>query len=124
MKRSKKVVTKHHHIKVEIIDNYRAKTLDNIFVSVYGYVIRVSEGFITDGASVPMLFWSIGYTPFCLDTLRGAIVHDYIYRERKDITRFWCDMIFLFLMKESGASFIKRWSYFIMVRLFGWISRR
>jgi hypothetical protein len=115
--------TRHHHIRVEIISNYEAMTIDDIVVDKFGFYLVVPAGFKTDGASVPKWCWSLGFSPFCLDTLRGAIVHDYLYRRRLDIPRYLCDAIFLALMKESGASLCKRLTYFLMVRVFGWIPR-
>ena len=119
-----RVITRHHKIRVDIINNREVRTVDGIWVDKYGYQFYVSPKFKTDGASVPSIFWWLGFSPFALDTLRAAIAHDYMFRcLKRSIPYFFANLIFLALMKESGASFIKRWLYFIMVSLFGWIPR-
>jgi len=79
---------------------------------------KVPEGFITDFASVPRLFWNIvppwgkyGY---------AAIIHDYMYKTGK-YGRKTSDKVFLRIMKESKVVWWKRTLMYKMVRLFGWI---
>lgn len=38
---------------------------------------RVPAGYVTDGASIPRLLWSVVGSPYDADHLRAAIVHDY-----------------------------------------------
>ena len=40
----------------------------------------VPEGFVSDGASIHKLFWTITTSPFHPKIIRGAFIHDYLYR--------------------------------------------
>ena len=40
----------------------------------------VPTGFVSDGASIPQLFWTVTTSPFHPKIIRGAIIHDYLYR--------------------------------------------
>lgn len=91
----------------------------NLTVKFDGLTFTVKKGYITDGASIPFIFWSFGLHPFQSDTLTPAIFHDIFYQTRR-YTRFTCDWNFLFLMKRNKVSFIKRLAFFLAVRLFGW----
>ena len=79
--------------------------------------ITIPKGFKTDGASIPRLFWWLGWKPFDNDTLYPAIIHDFLYRWH--FPRLIADLIFLKMMENYGVCWIKRWTYFIAVRLFG-----
>jgi hypothetical protein len=81
-----------------------------------GYIL-VPKGFITDGASVPKVLWSLGWTPFAKDTLEAAVVHDYLYRVQAP--RTVSDLIFYELMKDNGVRFLKRLTYLLAVRVGG-----
>lgn len=115
------LITKHHKIKALALPKFKIKTLDRVKCDYYGFKYIVPAGFITDGASIPKFLWLFGFDPFALNTLRAAIIHDYLYKTK--VKRFWCDVVFLEVMKESGCPFFKRWLYFLAVRCFGWIPR-
>jgi hypothetical protein len=117
-----RVTTRHHHIRVDIINNREVRTVDPILVDLFGMKFIVPAHFKTDGASIPRILWWL-YQPLNLDSLRGAIAHDYCYRVCKDIPRRWCDMVLFYMMKESGSSLFKCYTFYAMVRLFGWIPR-
>ena len=85
--------------------------------------IRVPAWFLTDGASVPRLFWNI-LSPFG-DYFGAAVIHDFLYspnNRRHD--RETCDAIFLAAMEDAGVSWIKRRTIYRAVRLAGWRSYR
>jgi len=48
---------------------------------VLGFTLTIPKGFLTDGASVPRLFWNL--IPPWGDYGPAAIVHDYLYRWQK-----------------------------------------
>lgn len=87
--------------------------------------ITVPTGFITDGASIPQLFWAIlgphgTYFP-------AAVIHDYLYNKASDgsfgdLTRAEADQIFLDAMESIGVSWLTRHTIYYAVRLFGWTS--
>lgn len=95
-----------------------------------GKVIVVPEGFVTDFASIPRLFWII-LTPDGQYT-QAAVLHDYLYSVRGKVknpgsdeiivfSRKDCDDIFLEGMQVLGVPFWKRSVMHRAVRMFGWI---
>lgn len=79
--------------------------------------ICVPEGFKTDLASIPRLFWSI-YPPFG-KYIEASVIHDYLYRIK--FPRRVADGIFRRIMREDGVSWFTRNMFYFAVRLFGWI---
>ena len=70
-------------------------------------VIYVPAGFVSDGASVPQIFWSI-FPPFG-KYLEAAVVHDYIYEELcHKFTKEKADRVFKELLKVLRISSVKR----------------
>ena len=77
-----------------------------ILLEPMGYVIGdtndfiiVPAGFVTDLASIPQAFWSMGLTPQGQYS-RAAIIHDYLYWSQK-CTRDQADRLLVVAMKES-----------------------
>jgi hypothetical protein len=93
------------------------------YVSFLG-IITVPTGFVSDGASIPRVFWSImgPQGPW----FYAAIVHDYLYSKsstgRFDCDRWEADEIFLDAMKDLGVRWHQRFLIYRAVRLFGWAS--
>ena len=80
--------------------------------------IAVPNGFLTDGASVPRIFWSL-FSPFG-DYFGAALVHDYLYSTgNRKFSRRESDRIFLEAMEDAGVSWIKRQTIYRAVRLGG-----
>lgn len=102
-----KISDRHWRTYVEF--NY---TLDN------GVVITVPEGFITDFASIPRVFW-IFLPPDGIYT-QSAVLHDYLYN-RKLYTRDFCDKLFLEAMEVLKVKKYIRNIMYYAVRAFGWI---
>lgn len=103
------------------ISQKKIKLLKNLHLNYKGIKVVIPKGFKTDGASIPRVFWWFG-KPFDGDTLIPAVCHDWLY-QKTDIPRLICDLIFLDMMKMDGVGLIKRWTYFKVVLIFGWISR-
>lgn len=82
--------------------------------------ITIPKGFIFDGASIPRLFWIIG-TPMWTDTLPGALIHDFIYRNQF-LTRSEADQVFNEEMQKSKVRCIKRIIFYTWVRIWGWLA--
>ena len=96
-----------------LVVNYTSILRGETFKYVY-----IPEGFKTDLASVPRIFWSI-IPPFGRYT-DASVLHDFLYRTQPD----WCskdraDEIFLNYMKKSGVPTWKRTVMYTAVRLFG-----
>jgi hypothetical protein len=86
-------------------------------------VIGVPAGFITDGASIPEMFWSI-LSPFG-PWFHAALFHDWGYsRNNTTLTRAEVDAIFKELMFNIGVPWLKRETIYRAVRLFGASSYR
>lgn len=103
------------------ISQKKIQLLKNLHLNYRGIEVTIPKGFKTDGASIPRLFWWFG-RPFDGDTLYPSFVHDYLYKNT-DMPRLIADLIFLDMMKLNGVPFIKRWTYFKAVLVFGWVAR-
>lgn len=79
-------------------------------------MITVTQGFTTDFASVPRLFWNI-FPPWGKYG-NAAILHDCLYT-RQDRPRKVCDEIFLDAMWCLGVNYFVRWLLYWAVRLGG-----
>ena len=79
--------------------------------------ISIAKGFISDGASIPRIFWNI------LDPtgpyFQAAVVHDYLYRCQR-LTRHQSDAVLLEGMWVLHCKFREYFIIYVMVRLFGW----
>jgi len=87
-------------------------------------IITVPDGFLTDGASVPRIFWNI-FSPFG-SYFPAALIHDYLYSKASYpawvIDRADIDGIFLAAMKDVGVGWLTRRVIYRAVRLGGWAS--
>lgn len=81
--------------------------------------VTVPEGFITDFASIPRIFWSI-LAPTGLYT-KAAVVHDFLYSKenKSDFERKFCDRMFLEGMRALNVGRITRYTMYLGVRCFG-----
>jgi len=87
------------------------------------YDYTVPKLFKTDFASVPLSLQFI-YPPQGKWS-RASVLHDYLYsKERKDVTRFKADKVFLEAMEKDGVSWITRHLFFAGVRAFGGYYKR
>jgi len=84
-----------------------------------GDFITVPKGFVTDGASIPRIFWSIVGPPWG-DYGYAAIVHDFLYHTQP-CSRKEADRIFLEAMQVLKVNKFKRWLMYRMVRMWSWI---
>ena len=96
----------------------------NLFHVVSGFYyeddkweIEVLPGWITDGASVPKIFWNL-FPPVSGQYLEAAILHDALYKSQT-LSRKESDKIFLRAMKYLKVNFFKRYVMYFAVRLFG-----
>lgn len=85
--------------------------------------IEVPAGFITDGASVPRIFWGV-LSPFG-DYFGAALIHDFLYSpNNRRFDRRTCDAIFLQAMTDAGVPWLRRRVIHRAVRVGGWASFR
>lgn len=79
--------------------------------------LYIPEGFITDLASVPRVIWAV-VPPYGLHT-RAAVVHDWLYRSKIQITRAEADNVFLELMQQDKVDPTLAKLMYRAVRMFG-----
>lgn len=85
-------------------------------------VINVPEGFETDFASVPRIFWSIlPLTDAQYD--KAAVIHDYTVRNRKalGLSLGDCHRIFYEALRRAGVPIIRARIMFGAVWCFNWM---
>ena len=99
--------------------NSRMWTLATEFRFVGSKIIDVPAGFLTDGASVPRVFWSL-FDPTG-PYLQAAVIHDYLYNTQV-FSRETADEVFLEAMKACGVGFITRQTVYRAVRFGGWVA--
>ena len=88
------------------------------YYSSFG-LVYVPKNFVTDGASIPRMFWAI-LSPFGA-YFPAALVHDFLYSERNDeFTRAEADEVFLEAMQECKVPWHRRAIIYSAVRLCGW----
>ncbi len=80
-------------------------------------VISVPEGFITDFASIPKIFWSI-LSPID-EYAKAAVLHDFMYAAAP-YNRLRCEEIFLEAMTVLKVPEWKKKCIYRAVYLFGW----
>jgi hypothetical protein len=85
--------------------------------------IEVPAGFLSDGASVPRIFWTL-FSPFG-EYFGAALIHDWLYTPANRIfSRRSSDDIFLAAMKDAGVPWVRRSLIYRAVRVGGWASFR
>lgn len=86
--------------------------------------VTIPAGFLTDGASIPQVFWNI-LAPFG-EYFPAALLHDYLYSQAStghfNTTRKQADALFLEAMFNLGVPWHTRHTIHAAVRAFGWRS--
>jgi hypothetical protein len=80
--------------------------------------VTIKSDFITDGASIPKLFWSVVGNPLSNDLLKPAIIHDGLYTLMQ-LKRLECDKLLKEMLLFNGTSKVKAYFIYYAVRLFG-----
>lgn len=95
--------------------------IDEFYIQIFDYAIRIPSDFTSDLASVPRLLrWIFPrngrWTP-------AALVHDYLYCSHAvlDIRRKDADKIFLLLMLAYNVTPSISYIFYLSVRCFGWL---
>ena len=81
-------------------------------------IITVPKGFISDGASIPKICWSIIGHPMG-EYAPAAWIHDFLF-VTQPVTRKEADRIFIEAMADLGVAFWKRKTMHFFVRICGW----
>ena len=75
-------------------------------------------GLVSDGASIPKIFWSIITSPFHPKIVRGAFIHDYLFRVHI-VPRKVADQKLNSVIKSDGMDRTKAYLIYRAVRDFG-----
>ena len=101
-----------------VIHNSSAVLMDKCTLCLEdGNRLILAKGYTWNGAS--------GATIDTPDTYRASCVHDALYAmihvsEAGRQARLAADRNFLRMLKEDGMPWIRRWTWYLFVRLFGW----
>lgn len=68
-------------------------------------VLTIPKEFITDGASIPQLFWSVIGSPYLPEFITAAIVHDYMCDLKWDVEEM--SLLFFKLLNDSNVHGLK-----------------
>ena len=93
----------------------------------------VREGFHTDGASIPRIFWTLIGGPARAAFMEAAVLHDWHYVRaswydrtgrslvHNIVDRKEADDIFYGLLKKNKVHPFRAWLMWLAVRSFGWL---
>lgn len=81
-------------------------------------IIRIAEGFIFDGLTIPRLLWRVVGHPLQGKALPGGFVHDLLYSTAL-LPRDVADRIFMLILKRNGVPAYKYNIMYRAVRLCG-----
>ena len=68
----------HNKLTISPNGNYNYKVVQDYVFESLGQVYTIPEGFITDGASIPRIFWGVFGGPFCPKNLEASVQHDFL----------------------------------------------
>lgn len=105
-------------LQVELLSNGIDRKL---LINLHYNNLIVPKEFISNGLSIPRLFWSIVGSPWCGKYVKSAILHDYLYDKTcvYNFTRKESDKIFYKSLITDGVSKKKSLLLYYIVRLFG-----
>ena len=91
------------------------------YMNKSGVIISIAEGYETDLASIPRVFWRV-IAPFEL-SISAPLVHDYLYgnggvAQNQVLTREETDKLFLKIMEAEGVPWWRRKIAYRAVRMF------
>lgn len=97
--------------KFELVDDY--------ICELGGDIIGIEKGFISNGADIPRIFWSL-FPPNSPEYLSAVILHDYLTdeAERGNNPYKYADTMFLLALKDLGVNKIKAYIFYYSCRLY------
>ena len=109
---------------IEFISDREALLLDDYSIDTSIGRITIKRGFVSDGASIPFMFWSLlQEQPFSGKLLPSALVHDILYRTHY-VSYHQVNLIFNELAKMNNVPRIKCFLMLQTLNAFGWIAYR
>lgn len=85
-----------------------------------GKKIEVPIGFVSDGASIPRIAYSLIGGRWTGKYVKAALIHDWLYFSQTTEQKF-ADKVFIVAMRVMGVSWWRRVVMYRAVRIFGWI---
>lgn len=98
--------------------NYDFTLCTDFTFSVNGNNRTIPQGFTTDWATIPRIFWTF-YSPSKAETIPAAVIHDFLYFCPQTMTRREADSIFYDALVFQGFPKRTAFNYWIAVRVFG-----
>lgn len=95
------------------------RTGQDLRIKINDQLFIVPKDFDSDLASVPRFLWSI-FPPRYAKFIRPALLHDYLYGEKREYTRRYCDNVFFGALIAEDVHKKIAIIMFLGVRLFGW----
>lgn len=108
-------------VKIDVFEEdeiTKFRTLEEITFTLNGTEHTVEAGFVSDGMSVPAMFWGVISPQVHAVTLKPSIIHDWLYSANV-CTRKQADDLFYTMLTANGFSTLKSWLVWSAVRLFG-----
>lgn len=97
-------------------DTYRLCEDETLKYKGKNYLMKA--GTISNGGSIPRIFWPISITPYDPRAIRGFFWHDYFY-EVQEIKKKLADKILGYLLIEDGVDEQVAENIYLSVRDFG-----
>lgn len=83
--------------------------------------VNVPKGYITNGANIPRVFWSI-YPPNSPEYLSAVVVHDYLCDNAETYEDYvLADNIFFMALKELGVGVMKSALFYLSCKTYHYI---
>jgi hypothetical protein len=95
---------------------------DYSYIDKSGKKWTAKSGSITDGASIPRIFWRLIGSPFTGKYRHASILHDSYYFIPRGEPRIKIDLMFYEAMLFSGVPMFKAKLIYLAVRFFGGFS--
>lgn len=99
----------------------RFELVEDLVVTVNDLRFVVPAGFVTDGASVPPVWWPFVGHPYAPSSLRAAILHDYLcgLREASGLSSRRVHLLFYATLLVEGVAVPRAWLMTAAVLSFG-----
>ena len=107
-------------LKVESAGNYWRLLEALVFDSDIIGIVRVPAGFMTDFASVPRI--PLVYSLFGNTSHNAAVIHDWLYSGKREVSRKTADAVFIEAMEVRGQSKWRRYIMYAAVRAFAFFA--
>lgn len=103
---------------LERINSSEYKFIGNLSYENDKYIVTIKKGLMTDGASIPRLFWSIIGCPLSGKYVGSALIHDGLYGSHA-LNKEESDKLFLEMMQHNNVGYIKRNLMYLAVKYGG-----